>query len=227
MESRCVKPMSTESVDKPSDAWKIDHYQFTHLLGKGSFSKVYRAMSKKDGKEYAIKVVNDERIAEEHKAQLGEPGASTLFATLEDMLLSITDEAAVLSKLNHPNILTFHGVSAKGVYTKKNGSKQINTSYSISEVCPNGDLWEYIEYSGRFSEPCCRTLFKQMIEALEYMHTNGFAHRDIKPANMLLDANFNVKLNDFGFATSIRGHNDNGKLGTILGTPEYEAPEFH
>lgn len=66
-----------------------------------------------------------------------------------------------------------------------------------------------------------------MISALEYMHKNGFAHRDIKPANMLLDENYNLCLNDFGFATSVKGRIKNGgRLETILGTPEYEAPEL-
>lgn len=76
--------------------------------------------------------------------------------------------------------MKFYGISEKGVYSKRDGKKQIATVYSVSEVCPNGDLWEYIEYGGKFKEKYCRYLFKQIIEALEYMHLAGFAHRDIK-----------------------------------------------
>jgi len=155
------------------------------VLGKGSFSKVYRAKHTKDKKEYAIKVINDERVLDEYKAVSKLVGSEKNFASLDDMLLSIRDEAKVLVELEHPNILKFYGINEKGVYSKRDGKKQIATLYSVSEVCPNGDLWEYIEYSGRFDAKYCRSMFKQIIEALEYMHNHGFAHRDIKPANML------------------------------------------
>ena len=216
-----------EKVQEPSDDWKIDKYQFIEVLGKGSFSKVYRAKHTKDKKEYAIKVINDERVLDEYKAVSKLVGSEKNFASLDDMLLSIRDEAKVLVELEHPNILKFYGINEKGVYSKRDGKKQIATLYSVSEVCPNGDLWEYIEYSGRFDAKYCRSMFKQIIEALEYMHNHGFAHRDIKPANMLQDKDFNLRLNDFGFATCVKARkNSGGKLETILGTPEYEAPEL-
>jgi len=103
---------------------------------------------------------------------------------------------------------------------KRDGKIDMKACYSVSEICPNGDLWEYIEYSGRFQEKFCRFMFKQIISALEFMHSKGIFHRDIKPANMLLNEEFEIKINDFGFSTV-----KEGKLDTILGTPEYEAPE--
>ena len=93
--------------------------------------------------------------------------------------------------------------------------------YSVSEICPNGNLWEYIEYSGRFHEKYCRFMFKQIISALDAMHSKGIYHRDIKPENMLLNEEFEIKINDFGFAIK-----KEGILDSILGTPEYEAPEL-
>lgn len=76
-----------ETVDQPSDNWKIDKYQIIELLGKGSFSKVYRARNMKDKKDYAIKLINDERILNEHEIQqkTNENQGSAGFATLEDM----------------------------------------------------------------------------------------------------------------------------------------------
>ena len=44
-----------------------------------------------------------------------------------------------------------------------------------------------------------------MLDSVYYLHKNGFAHRDIKANNLLLDKNFNLKLIDFGFSSSIKG----------------------
>lgn len=116
-----------EKVEEPSDNWKIDKYQLICVLGKGSFSKVYRGRHIKDGKDYAIKLINDDRILDEHKAQSQLFGSEINFATIDDMLLSIRDEAKVLADLSHENILKFYGISEKGVYTKRDGKKQIAT----------------------------------------------------------------------------------------------------
>ena len=64
-----------------------------------------------------------------------------------------------------------------------------------------------------------------MITALKYVHGEGLAHRDIKPDNILLDANFNIKIADFGFAGPMAGRNNEGGysgfLTTQLGTVPY------
>ena len=63
--------------------------------------------------------------------------------------------------------------------------------------------------------------------ALEYCHGQGIAHRDMKPENLLFDANFNLKIADFGFATLFAGKDGSGQLHTVLGTESYMAPEIH
>ena len=73
-----------------------------------------------------------------------------------------------------------------------------------------GELFTYIAETGVFSESMCRHLLKQMLMALNYLHTQGFAHRDLKPQNILLTRNYEVKLVDFGFAASTKGRDGNG-----------------
>jgi len=70
----------------------------------------------------------------------------------------------------------------------------------------------------------CRTLFKQLISALKHLSELEIAHRDIKLENILLDANFNIKLADFGYACNSRGQMNDFSLRSYQGTPGYIAP---
>lgn len=72
-----------------------------------------------------------------------------------------------------------------------------------------------------------RFYFKQLLDGLAYLHSQGIAHRDIKPENILLDKDFNLKIADFGFATPLAGENGSGFLHSYIGTKPYMAPEIH
>lgn len=67
--------------------------------------------------------------------------------------------------------------------------------------------------------------FKQLIAGVSYLHTRGIAHRDIKPENLLLDANDNLKISDFGMATVFRFQGRERHLDKRCGTLPYIAPE--
>lgn len=63
--------------------------------------------------------------------------------------------------------------------------------------------------------------------AMEYCHSQGIVHRDLKAENLLMDADFNLRIADFGFATLLCGKDGSGQLYTVLGTESYMAPEIH
>ena len=71
-----------------------------------------------------------------------------------------------------------------------------------------------------------RYYFKQLLQALYYLHSKGFSHRDLKPENILLDQNFDLKLVDFGFSCPLKGRDGSGFNLSYVGTPTYMAPEI-
>jgi len=99
--------------------------------------------------------------------------------------------------------------------------------YLALELCEKGELFDILFSTGQFEEKIARAFFHQALEGLEAIHSAGMSHRDMKPENMLFDANFNVKIADFGFAIVLSGRDGTGMLHTYLGTENYMAPEIH
>ena len=81
---------------------------------------------------------------------------------------------------------------------------------------------EYIACHGRMSESLARKKFWQILEAVDYCHAHNVVHRDLKAENLLLDANMNIKIADFGFSNYYKS---DGHLATWCGSPPYAAPE--
>merc|ERR1719471_1131792 len=89
-----------------------------------------------------------------------------------------------------------------------------------------GELFNYLLYTGKFSDDLSRYVFTQIKNGLKHAHDLGIAHRDLKPENILLDKHFNVKLADFGFAYAFMKNNEILTMRTELGTRGYMAPEI-
>ncbi|KAL9550577.1 hypothetical protein MBANPS3_004658 [Mucor bainieri] len=114
-------------------------------------------------------------------------------------------------QLKHPNIVMLY--------------EMITTEsciHIISEYCPNGDLLDALTDCGRCSDVRVHKWFRQLTDAIKYCHTRGIVHRDLKLENILLDADDNVKICDFGFA---RFTQKNQYLETFCGSLSYSAPE--
>lgn len=125
-------------------------------------------------------------------------------------------EIDVLIRLNHPHIIHVHSIF------------QRKTKYYIfMRYSENGDLLGYVLKNGCVSENQSRVWTRQLALGLQYLHELEITHRDIKCENVLLTANYNVKLSDFGFARFCVDDNDEPVLSeTYCGSMSYAAPEI-
>lgn len=122
-------------------------------------------------------------------------------------------EVEILKKLIHPNIMQIY----EFYEDKKN-------FYIVTEWCDGGELFDMIINKGTFTEEEAAWIMKQLISAINYIHSNNIVHRDLKPENILLDTKKNniIKIIDWGTA---RFFEKNKKMNKISGTPYYIAPE--
>ena len=94
--------------------------------------------------------------------------------------------------------------------------------YLVMECAANGDLAGHLERSRRFGEAEAARFMVQTSQAIAFCHTRGVIHRDIKPENLLLDANYDIKVTDFGLSAIVK---PGQLLKVACGTPSYSAPE--
>uniref|UniRef100_A0A671MV99 non-specific serine/threonine protein kinase n=1 Tax=Sinocyclocheilus anshuiensis TaxID=1608454 RepID=A0A671MV99_9TELE len=121
-------------------------------------------------------------------------------------------EVRIMKILNHPNIVKLFEV----IETEK-------TLYLVMEYASGGEVFDYLVAHGRMKEKEARAKFRQIVSAVQYCHQKHIVHRDLKAENLLLDADMNIKIADFGFSNEFTIGN---KLDTFCGSPPYAAPEL-
>uniref|UniRef100_A0A1A7WY67 MAP/microtubule affinity-regulating kinase 3 n=2 Tax=Iconisemion striatum TaxID=60296 RepID=A0A1A7WY67_9TELE len=171
----------------------VGNYRLLKTIGKGNFAKVKLARHVLTGKEVAVKIID--------KAQLNSSSLQKLFR-----------EVRIMKMLNHPNIVKLFEV----LETEK-------TLYLVMEYASGGEVFDYLVAHGRMKEKEARAKFRQIVSAVQYCHQKCIVHRDLKAENLLLDADMNIKIADFGFSNEFTLGN---KLDTFCGSPPYAAPEL-
>ncbi|KAM9850802.1 serine/threonine-protein kinase SIK1 [Aulostomus maculatus] len=171
---------------------QVGFYEIIRTLGKGNFAVVKLAKHKVTKTQVAIKIIDKTRLNPSN-------------------LEKIYREVQIMKLLNHPHIIKLYQV----METK-------DMLYIVTEYAKNGEMFDYLTSNGRMSENEARKKFWQILTAVDYCHRHHIVHRDLKTENLLLDANMNIKLADFGFGNF---YNAGEPLSTWCGSPPYAAPE--
>lgn len=169
----------------------IGKYKVIKRCGLGAFAVVVLAYDTKLQTKVAIKVYNRKAIIE------------------NNMMAYIENEVRLHQRMDHPNIVKIQEV----IYDQDN-------IMIVMDYCRNGDLVNILARGISFTPSEQISIFRQLVDAINYLHSRGICVRDIKPENILFDDDFKPILIDFGLAR------ENGyKMKTFCGTQLYIAPE--
>lgn len=173
--------------------WSLENFDIGRPLGKGKFGNVYLARERQTKFILALKVL--------FKKQLEKAGVEH----------QLRREVEIQSHLRHPNILRLYGYF-----------HDASRVYLILEFAPRGELYSELQRCGHFPENISATYIMELADALNYCHTKKVIHRDIKPENLLLGANGELKIADFGWSV----HTPSSRRSTLCGTLDYLPPEM-
>jgi serine/threonine protein kinase len=191
---------------------------------RGAYGEVRKAVGVSATAIQAVSVANAEiggDSTDNHVAIkiLKKPTPSLpLSITSDSKSQSFYREVRILKSLNHPKIVKFVDAYEDEL-----------RYYLVMELCQGGDLYEYLEQrGGRISESEARSIMRQLIASVEYLHDRGVTHCDIKPNNVMFASASNhssLRLIDFGLAQT----NDAGSTQIFTertGTTGFMAPEI-
>jgi serine/threonine protein kinase len=173
----------------------MEDYTIIKLLRKGSICKTFHGVHKHDGLDYCIKQVDVRGIS-------------------ENALTIIQNEAKILARLKHPNIVEY-----------KTSFVEENSFCVITKFITGQTLADLIsQHPAGLPSDRTASIIKQLIDAVSYMHSNGIIHRDIKPANILLMEDDRIKVCDFGLSKDTQ----DGRTTSLIhnDTLQYVPPEY-
>ncbi|XP_072449398.1 serine/threonine-protein kinase SIK3 homolog isoform X3 [Chiloscyllium punctatum] len=172
---------------------RIGYYEIERTIGKGNFAVVKLATHIVTKAKVAIKIVDKTQLEEEN-------------------LKKIFREVQIMKMLRHPHIIRLYQV----METER-------MIYLVTEYASGGEIFDHLVAHGRMAEKEARKKFKQIVAAVHFCHCRNIVHRDLKAENLLLDANLNIKIADFGFSNIFT---PGQLLKTWCGSPPYAAPEL-
>jgi serine/threonine protein kinase len=191
---------------------RLRNYELISVLGQGGFGITYYARDTTLGREVAVKeylpttlALREDTMVVPRSTQLAED-----FIWGRDRFL---EEARILATLEGaPAVVRVYD------FLEANG-----TAYMVMGLARGDTLDERLKRDGQLSPANAERLLERLLDGLDAVHKTGFLHRDVKPANIILDANNNPTLIDFGASRASMA--DRTAAMTAIFTPRYAAAE--
>ena len=185
-----------------------DVYKITRKIGSGAYGEVRKWYVRESGELRAVKIIKKKALADDERKKL-------------------KNEAEILRKMDHPNIIKLYEIFEDKKYY-----------YIITEFLTGGELFEKItdeDFYGDFTEKDAANIMQQVFRGINYWHSSNIVHRDLKPENLLLEntvstenlggkKGMKIKIIDFG-TSQIYDSSTHKKMEERYGTPYYIAPD--
>jgi len=183
----------------------VGRYRILRPLGAGAMGEVYLAEDPQIERLLAIKTVRVTGDA---------PSEAEQTAQLEERTQRLLREARTAGRLIHPHIVTLFDA----------GEEQ-GTLYLAFEYVEGQSLADRLRTGAPLTVAEALRIARETAEGLDYAHRRGIVHRDIKPANLLLTADGQLKISDFGIAKMVGQATELTVTGSVVGSPQYLSPE--
>lgn len=186
-------------------SFDLSNYTLLNKIGCGEFGEVYKVQDKKSGSIHAAKI-----------------STKTIDERDEEFQKNFEREVSIISKVHHPSILKFIGIS-------QTDFKGEDKPVIVTDFLSNGSLEDILVLSHRGCPPEQWNDTLKIINiygiarAMSFLHSHNIIHRDLKPANILLNQYLFPVIADFGLSKDV--DTSNSQSG-IKGTPLYIAPEI-
>ncbi|GMK55220.1 hypothetical protein CspeluHIS016_0202760 [Cutaneotrichosporon spelunceum] len=163
-----------QTMKKTAGRYALADFAIERTLGTGSFGRVHLVRSKHNGRFYAVKVLNKEKVVKMKQVE------------------HTNSEREMLVRVRHPFLVNLWGTF-----------QDVNNLYMVMDFVAGGELFSLLRKSQRFPNSVAKFYAAEVALALDYLHSLDIIYRDLKPENILLGADGHVKVTDFGFAKHV------------------------
>ena len=188
-------------------------YILKRRIGYGGQGEVFLVENIDDHKEYAAKMINEEKCSEYEKGY---------FRNEIEILNLLSNE----EKKYVPHL--YDNGEGYVKYEGENENENKKRDYLIINYAKNGDLFYYLKMASEgFKEIHAKLIFKKILEGIQYCHKKNICHLDIKIENILLDEEYDPLITDFGLSSYISDKNglEIPQINRV-GTPNYMCPQM-
>lgn len=175
----------------------LEDFHILKILGSGASGNIYLVQKKTSGKLYALKAIKKNEISKKKQQEYA------------------WNELFILKKHDCPYIANL-----------KYSFQNEEFLFLVMDFLQGGDLFFHLRNESRFLEEKAAFYAAEILCALDHLHQNNYIYRDLKPENVLFDSKGHIKLIDFGLAKKLLIEKGLYTCNTLIGTPEYVAPEI-